>query len=861
MAILSRINLKLDITNNIYTNVIRYIKGDTAQARLLNIADSAANLVTDFSVAGGFLGIDATTSVVDISFIKSVTPGGNYLRDDGTWANLSTAYIPLPGTSGANYLTGTIQYEPSTDYTTAFVSTGKSYYQGVGNNKNLSAATDYAYTLYDKTYNKVGLLRNSGGNLASLWVGTADNIVAEVTDGSSIDNTISVTLTQIILQSQVPGSDRTFFKITPQSTVSFSNYATFAGITYAADYSANFGLRSLIDKGYATNTFVPIKEGSVVIFDHAAYNINDLSATPSIQYVARNLIDSSYNYSINWQSRLLQDTAGVTTLEYGNKKLKNNGTTMIDWSGSNVVLNADATNGLQAVTYQQIVAGYLSLSGGTMTGNLNGVTPTSLNYLSGATSNIQNQLNNLAIGIGGWKAPARVLVNSNVLISLPGATLDGLTIASGERIVLNGQTVASQNGVYIFNGAAVAMTRATDCTTGDYSDTGVLGMAITIEEGTYADQMWILATNAPITVGTTSLNYIKGSATTYTSSAGITLTGNNFSIDNTWFSLSGSGGSFAVSSSGVITFPNATTSIRGLLIASDWTNFQTAYTNRITSLTTTGSSGASTLSSNTLNIPNYTLSGLGGLSTSAAASTYLTIASPAYTGVLTLGTLGYSDTGLLFALQSTVAGYSQTIIRNSSNNSAASTGYITNNDNSTATTYYGEFGQNSSAFTGSGSLNLANAVYVTATSGDLVIGTTTSNLVRFVTNSATTDAMSISTGGVTTIDKLATNITAVTINAAPTYVVKNRQIFSITGLNVDITSMTTNISGTANNGDMIMWQITDNATPRAIAWGTSYGSTTDWTLPTTTVTSKILRVLLQYNSVNSKWECIGVVNG
>lgn len=45
------------------------------------------------------------------------------------------------------------------------------------------------------------------------------------------------------------------------------------------------------------------------------------------------------------------------------------------------------------------------------------------------------------------------------------------------------------------------------------------------------------------------------------------------------------------------------------------TEWDTAYTNRITSLTTTGSSGAATLLSNTLNIPNYTLSGLGGVPT------------------------------------------------------------------------------------------------------------------------------------------------------------------------------------------------------------------------------------------------------
>ena len=41
------------------------------------------------------------------------------------------------------------------------------------------------------------------------------------------------------------------------------------------------------------------------------------------------------------------------------------------------------------------------------------------------------------------------------------------------------------------------------------------------------------------------------------------------------------------------------------------TQWNTAYTNRITSLTTTGSSGAATLVANVLNIPTYTLAGLG----------------------------------------------------------------------------------------------------------------------------------------------------------------------------------------------------------------------------------------------------------
>lgn len=40
----------------------------------------------------------------------------------------------------------------------------------------------------------------------------------------------------------------------------------------------------------------------------------------------------------------------------------------------------------------------------------------------------------------------------------------------------------------------------------------------------------------------------------------------------------------------------------------------------------------------------------------------------------------------------------------------------------------------------------------------------------------------------------------------------------ITGLAQAITSMTTGLTGTPNAGDMMMIQITDNATARAITW-------------------------------------------
>jgi hypothetical protein len=67
--------------------------------------------------------------------------------------------------------------------------------------------------------------------------------------------------------------------------------------------------------------------------------------------------------------------------------------------------------------------------------------------------------------------------------------------------------------------------------------------------------------------------------------------------------LSATGGAFALSNTGVFTFPDANGTTRGLLTATDWTTFngkQSAIT-----LTTTGTSGAATFVGNILNIPNY----------------------------------------------------------------------------------------------------------------------------------------------------------------------------------------------------------------------------------------------------------------
>lgn len=73
---------------------------------------------------------------------------------------------------------------------------------------------------------------------------------------------------------------------------------------------------------------------------------------------------------------------------------------------------------------------------------------------------------------------------------------------------------------------------------------------------------------------------------------------------------------FAVSSSPITSAGDLTVAFASgysLPTTASQTNWDTAYSNRITSLTTTGNSGVSTLISNTLNVPEYTLAGLGGM--------------------------------------------------------------------------------------------------------------------------------------------------------------------------------------------------------------------------------------------------------
>lgn len=73
-----------------------------------------------------------------------------------------------------------------------------------------------------------------------------------------------------------------------------------------------------------------------------------------------------------------------------------------------------------------------------------------------------------------------------------------------------------------------------------------------------------------------------------------------------------------ITGTGTIGITQASSSTNGFLSSTDWNTFNNKQAT--ISLTTTGNSGASTLIANVLNVPNYTLSGLGGVPTSRTLS-------------------------------------------------------------------------------------------------------------------------------------------------------------------------------------------------------------------------------------------------
>ena len=130
-----------------------------------------------------------------------------------------------------------------------------------------------------------------------------------------------------------------------------------------------------------------------------------------------------------------------------------------------------------------------------------------------------------------FKDSVRVATTANLNLSAPGASIDGISLSSGDRVLVKNQSTASENGIYVWNGASSTATRATDA---DSSTEVTAGMFVFVEEGTVnADQGFVLTTDGSITVGSTSLSFTQFSgAGQIVAGDAITKTGNQLDVND-----------------------------------------------------------------------------------------------------------------------------------------------------------------------------------------------------------------------------------------------------------------------------------------------------------------------------------------
>jgi hypothetical protein len=122
----------------------------------------------------------------------------------------------------------------------------------------------------------------------------------------------------------------------------------------------------------------------------------------------------------------------------------------------------------------------------------------------GFVVDLVNSLEDLALVTDLPKLFVKASAVANITLATPGATMDGVSLTSGDRVLLTAQNTGSENGLWVWNGAAVAMTRPIDFAHGS-TVLASRGMYVWVQAGTIrAGFDFYLATTAAITIDTTS---------------------------------------------------------------------------------------------------------------------------------------------------------------------------------------------------------------------------------------------------------------------------------------------------------------------------------------------------------------------
>lgn len=166
--------------------------------------------------------------------------------------------------------------------------------------------------------------------------------------------------------------------------------------------------------------------------------------------------------------------------------------------------------------------------------------------VAGSTANLTATYSNGTSGVGA------TLTNSGAQAAL---TLDGVSLSSGNRVLIKNQTTSSQNGIYTVTNVGSGSTNWVLTRAADFDQAAEIGGGdfVFVTSGTTLDNTGWVCVDKVTTVGTDPIVFAQFSgAGTYLAGNGLTLTGNTFSV-NAGTGITTTGGTTNIDTSVVVT--------------------------------------------------------------------------------------------------------------------------------------------------------------------------------------------------------------------------------------------------------------------------------------------------------------------
>ena len=447
--------------------------------------DSQWVIYGDGSAAYTFAYASATSFTVAGSDVTAFYHANRRVKIVGSatgtiYGTISSSSFSTDTTVNVTLDSGAIQNESLEIYVAALSATNRSIPDGVVATATLADGS--------VTTAKLGADAVTGAKIAD------DSIDSEHYVDGSID-------TQHIADSQI-----TTAKIN-DSAVTSAKIAD--GTIVNADINASAAIDATkIHDGTVTNTEFKYLDGVTSAIQTQldaklvkANNLSDLTSAST----ARTNLGLVIGTNVQAYDAELSAIAGLTSAANKGIQFTGSGTAGtydLTTAGKALLDDADAsaqrtTLGLGTIATQN--ANNVTLTGGSITGLGDPSTSSEV-----AT---KNYVDNLVAGLR-TRAVARVGSTANVVIASElenGDTIDGVTLVTGDRVLLKNQSTASQNGLYIVV-ASGAASRDPEFDT----ITELAGQLILISEGsTNADDLYLCTTDTSATLGSSAISYTQ----------------------------------------------------------------------------------------------------------------------------------------------------------------------------------------------------------------------------------------------------------------------------------------------------------------------------------------------------------------